>query len=84
MKNSFGGSRNYRIVTAVFGLFFVVLAVAIVVVSDRTVGPLLAAVVISVWALMPLPAHSAPSIRCFPVSDHYRDDQGHKAQETRG
>lgn len=51
MKNNSSGSRNYRIVTAVFGLFFVVLAVAIVVVSDRTVGPLLAAVVISVLGI---------------------------------
>ena len=51
MKNSSGGSRNYRIVTAVFGLFFVVLAVAIVVVSDHTVGPLLAAAVISVLGI---------------------------------
>jgi len=51
MKNSSDGSRNYRIVNAVFGLFFVVLAVAIVVVSDRTVGPLLAAAVISVLGI---------------------------------
>ena len=51
LKKSTGGSSNYRIVTAVFGLFFVVLAVAIVVVSDRTVGPLLAAVVISVLGI---------------------------------
>lgn len=34
-----------------FGLFFVVLAVAIVVVSDRTIGPLLAAAVISVLGI---------------------------------
>ena len=51
MKNRSGGSRNYRVVTAVFGLFFVVLAVAIVVVSDRTVGPLLAAAVVSVLGI---------------------------------
>jgi hypothetical protein len=51
MKNRSGGSRNYRIVTAVFGLFFVVLAVTIVVVSDRTVGPLLAAAVVSVLGI---------------------------------
>lgn len=47
MKNRSGGSRNYRIITAVFGRFFVVLAVAIVVVSDRSAGPLLAATIIS-------------------------------------
>lgn len=51
LKKSTAGSSNYKIVTAVFGLFFVVLAVAIVVVSDRTVGPLLAAVVISVLGI---------------------------------
>jgi hypothetical protein len=51
MKNRSGGSRNNRIVTAVFGLFFVVLAVAIIVVSDRSAGPLLAAAVISVLGI---------------------------------
>jgi hypothetical protein len=51
MKNRSVGSRNYRIVTAVLGLFFVMLAVAIVVVSDRSVGPLLAAAVVSVLGI---------------------------------
>ena len=51
LKKSTAGSSNYKIVTAVFGLFFVVLAVAIVVVSDRTVGLLLAAAVVSVLGI---------------------------------
>jgi hypothetical protein len=51
LKKSTAGSSNYKIVTAVFGLFFVVLAVAIVAVADRTVGPLVAAAVVSVLGI---------------------------------
>jgi hypothetical protein len=46
MAHGANGSKSYRVVTAAFGLLFVVLAVAIIVVSDRTLGPLLAAAVV--------------------------------------
>jgi hypothetical protein len=42
MANGATGSKTYRLVTAAFGLLFMVVAVAIVVVSDRTFGPILA------------------------------------------
>ena len=41
-------SRTNRVVTAAFGLLFTVVSIAIVVVSDRTVGPMLAAAVFDI------------------------------------
>jgi len=41
-------SRTNRVVTAAFGLLFTVVSIAIVVVSDRTVGPMLAAAVFGI------------------------------------
>lgn len=46
MAKTAGGTKAYRMVTAVFGVFFAALAVAIVVASERTIGALLAAGVI--------------------------------------
>lgn len=46
MKNRADGSRTARLVTAAFGLLFAALAVAVVVVSDRTIGPLIVAAVL--------------------------------------
>jgi hypothetical protein len=46
MGSSSSSSKSYRIVTAAFGLLFALLAIAIIIVSDRTVGPLFAAVVL--------------------------------------
>ena len=40
------GSRGYRLITAVVGALFSAIAVAILVVSELTVGPVLAAVVL--------------------------------------
>lgn len=40
------GSRGYRLITAVVGALFLAIAVAILVVSELTVGPILAAVVL--------------------------------------
>lgn len=41
-------SRVYRVVTAAFGLLFTAISIAILVVSDRTVGPVLVAAVLGV------------------------------------
>lgn len=46
MGSCSSSSKRYRLVTAAFGLLFAFLAIAIFVVSDRTVGPLFAAVVL--------------------------------------
>ena len=46
MGSSSSSSKSYRFVTAAFGLLFALLAIAIIVVSDRTVGPLFVAVVL--------------------------------------
>lgn len=46
MTNNATGSKVHRLVTAAFGLLFAVLALVIVVVSDRTAGPLLAALLL--------------------------------------
>ncbi len=43
MANGATGSKIYRLVTAALGLLFTAIAVAIVVASDRTFGPILAA-----------------------------------------
>jgi hypothetical protein len=51
MANGATGSRTYRLVTAAFGLLFVVIAVAIVLLSDRTFGPVLAATVIGILGI---------------------------------
>jgi len=51
MSNSAGGSNMYRLVTAAFGLLFLAISIAILVVSDRTVGPILAAAVIGVLGI---------------------------------
>lgn len=40
------GSRGYRLITAVVGALFLAIAVAILLVSELTVGPILAAVVL--------------------------------------
>lgn len=49
MKRKVGdGSSAGRLVTAAFGLLFVALAVAVVVVSDRSIGPLMAAAVLGI------------------------------------
>ncbi len=48
MVNSASGSTTYRLVTAAFGLLFAIVGVVIVVVSDRTIGPMLAAAVIGI------------------------------------
>jgi len=42
MSNSASKSKTYRIVTAAFGLLFLAISIAILVVSDRTIGPALA------------------------------------------
>ena len=39
-------SKSYRYITAAFGVLFTVIAIAIIVVSDRSTGPLLAAIVV--------------------------------------
>ncbi len=46
MANGPSGSKTYRLVTAALGLLFVAAALAILVVSDRTAGPVLAAVIV--------------------------------------
>jgi hypothetical protein len=51
MANDANHSRSYRLVTAAFGALFTVLALAIVVVSDRTVGPLLLAVLLGILGI---------------------------------
>lgn len=48
MTKTTDSSKTARIVTAAFGLLFAALAVAIIVISDRTIGPLLAAAVVGV------------------------------------
>ncbi len=50
-KQAATGSRAHRIVTATFGVLFAALAVAIYVVSDRSFGPVLGAVVIGVFGV---------------------------------
>lgn len=44
-------SKPYRIVSAAFGLMFVGIAVAIIALTDRSAGPVVAAVVIGVLGL---------------------------------
>jgi hypothetical protein len=51
MADGANSSKSYRLVTGAFGLLFAALAVAIVVVSDRTAGPLLAAAVLAVLGI---------------------------------
>ena len=51
MSNSAGGSKIYRLVTAAFGLLLLAISIAILVVSDRTVGPILAAAVIGILSI---------------------------------
>jgi hypothetical protein len=51
MADDANHSRSYRLVTAAFGALFTVLALAIVVVSDRTVGPLLLAVLLGILGI---------------------------------
>jgi len=46
MSNSASRSKTYRIVTATFGLLLLAISIAILVVSDRTIGPVLAAAAI--------------------------------------
>lgn len=51
MASSKSGSKSYRLVTAAFGLLFALLAIAIIVLSDRTAGPLLASLVIGILGI---------------------------------
>ena len=46
MKNGATRSKTYRLVTAAFGALFAAIALAIVVESDRALGPLLLSAVI--------------------------------------
>lgn len=48
MKTGKENSKTFRFVHAAFGLLFAAIAVAIVIVSDRSLGPILAAIVIGI------------------------------------
>lgn len=51
MENGATGSKTYRFFTGAFGLLFAVIALAVVVVSDRSFGPPLAAAVIGILGI---------------------------------
>ena len=51
MTNSTGNSRSHRLVTAAFGMLFLALAIAMIVISDRTIGPILASVATGILGL---------------------------------
>jgi hypothetical protein len=48
MPNGVTRSKTYRLVTAAFGVLFAVIALVMVVVSDRSLGPLLVAAVVGI------------------------------------
>ncbi len=45
------GSTTHRFVGAAFGVFFIAVAIALFVLSDRTIGPLLAAVALGLLGI---------------------------------
>lgn len=50
-RKPIGGSIPHRLITAAFGAFFTVCAIALFLLSDRTIFPLLAAAVIGLLGI---------------------------------